>query len=521
MTVLYVNGRCYLNDDSGSFVGAMACGGGRIIGVGSRSDLRRRFSNCEEIDLGGKLVLPAFADAHTHFAAYCLAQNDVDLSDATSVQACVQRIAVRARTLPPGAWIRGSGWNHNLWSPPTWPTRWQLDEATLDHPVVLDARDFHSAWVNTSAVNAAGIDQNTTWGTDGEIVRDAHGLATGILKEEARQLIWRVLPEPSVEETGAAIANHQKLAFQNGFASIGSMETLRDWQAFQSLRNSGRLRLRVCFYMPIRFLEDALDQGLKSGDGDEWLRFGGTKLFLDGTLGSQTAWMLEPYENDRRVGTPLMTAEEAAGHIRRAAQHRIACAVHAIGDHANRAALDAFESVPKEYRGLRQRIEHAQLVHDDDIPRFGKLHVVASMQPIHIPGDIDPANRYWGSRTKGAYAFRSLIDHGAVLAFGSDVPIETCNVFAGIDAALRRTKSHQTDAWHPEQRIRLEEIIQAYTRGAAYATGEETQKGRLVPGYLADFMSVSQDIFRVPPESIRETRVERMVVGGEVVYAAN
>lgn len=519
MVTLFCNGRICTQEGTGKYVSAMVSDNGYIVAVGSVSDLRNQFPHRTEVDLEGKLVLPAFTDAHTHFASFCLSQNDVNLAGVSSVEECLFRVQSAAQRLPEGKWIRGSGWNQNLWSPPAFPSREQLDRVAPRHPVYLDARDYHSAWVNSLALASAGVTSSSVWNDNGEIVKNADGQPTGILKEEARQLIWRVLPEPTATDTAEALRQYQHLAFQNGFCSIGSMETLRDWEAFQLLHTSGELKIRVAYYMPIRFLDDAVAAGIHSGDGDERLRFGGMKIFMDGTLGSQTASMLQPYEGSTNYGTEITSEADATAWILKAADHNIACAVHAIGDRANRNVLNAFESLHRRRpaHGLRSRIEHCQLVSPDDIPRFGRLGVIASMQPIHIPEDIDTAERQWGTRCEGAYAFRSLLRHGAVLAFGSDVPIETCNVFEGMYSALRRTRRGSTDSWYAGECLDLPEIIHAYTIGAAFATGEESIKGRLLPGYLADFMIVSQDIFSVEPEAIPSTRIEHMVVGGEIV----
>lgn len=520
MVTLFCNGRMYLNDGMGKFASALACDNGRIVAVGSVPELRNRFPHRTEVDLEGKLVLPAFTDAHTHFASFCMSQNDVNLAGASSVEECLHRVHAAVQRTPEGKWIRGSGWNQNVWSPPVFPSREQLDRVAPRHPVYLDARDYHSAWANSLALAAAGVTSSSVWNDDGEIVKDTDGQPTGILKEEARQLIWRVLPEPTAADTADALRRHQHLAFQNGFCGIGSMETLRDWEAFQTLHQSGELKIRVAFYMPVRFLNDAVAAKLHSGDGDERLRFGGMKIFMDGTLGSQTASMLEPYESSNNRGTEITSETEATAHVLKAADHGIACAVHAIGDRANRSVLNAFEQLNRHRpaHGLRSRVEHCQLIAPDDIARFGRLGVVASMQPIHIPEDIDTAERQWGARCTGAYAFRSLLRNGAVLAFGSDVPIETCNVFEGMVAALRRTRRGSTATWYAAECLDLPEIIHAYTVGAAFATGEESIKGRLLPGYLADFMVVSQDIFSIEPEAIPSTEVERMVVSGETVW---
>ncbi len=513
MITRFFNGKIYIG--RGVFADELFVHDDKI----SKHDTHQKIS--EHIDLKGKLLLPSFTDAHTHFLSYCLRQNQIDLTGISFLDKTLEKISNHIKIKKPKGWIKGSGWNQNLWSPNCFPTRHELDKICPDIPICLDARDYHSAWCNSKALELAGIDSATTWDDTGEIVKDSDGQPTGILKEDARRLVWKVMGSESVDDRVSALREYQSLAFQNGLSGVGCMETMDDFEAYKKLNDSGELKLRIGFYWPIRFLEDAIKKGMKSGDGNERLRFCGMKIFLDGTLGSQTAHMLEPFENSENCGIQILTQNEVDDLVLHAAEHNIACAIHAIGDAANRKALNAFEKAKKFFpqKKLRQRIEHAQIIHPSDIPRFAELGAIPSMQAIHIPEDIDTANRYWGSRTKNAYPFRSLIQNRAMLALGSDIPIETCNVFEGLYSAIYRTRRHDLESWHPEQVLFMSEAVEAYTSGAAYATGEESIKGTLESGKLADFMIVSENIFE-NPEKLLSTYVEQMYIGGECVYSA-
>jgi predicted amidohydrolase YtcJ len=518
---LFLNGKIYTGDTVNPECEAVAVLNDKIIATGTTKDLLRSFGNFEQIDLAGKRVFPAFTDSHTHFLAYCLKQGQIDLNGINSLERCLSVICQKIAITPSGQWIKGSGWNQNLWSPVKYPTRQDLDAISPNHPVCLEARDAHTSWVNSLALKLAGINSSTTFNSTGEIIKDNHGNPSGIIKEEARRLVWDVMGEETVEERVHALKNGIRLAYQNGLCGVHCMETIKDFEAYQILRARDELKLRVNFYLPIRYLDHVIEVSLKSRFGDEWVRFGGMKIFLDGTLGSQTAHMIAPFDRvePESYGIEIIDQNEVNELVLNAASHDISCAIHAIGDMANRKALNAFENqrniLPE--KNLRQRIEHCQLIHPDDIARFAHSNVIASMQSIHIPEDIEAANKYWGERARWAYPFRSLLNSGTVIALGSDVPIETCNVFEGIYAALKRTKRNKTESWYPEENISLPEIIHAYTLAPALASGEEKIKGSISEGKLADMMVLSDDIFSCPPEEIPKLNIKMMIVGGEIV----
>lgn len=500
---------------------SVAVFGGLVVDIGKTEDLDRKYALAEQIDLESGFVLPAFIDAHTHFLQHCLKQEELDFNGISSMEACLKLVKQQALQLPAGSWIKGSGWNQNVWLPALYPSRHDLDKVAPNNPVCLDARDAHTSWVNSRALELAGITSQTVFGNDGEIIKSADGQPTGIIKEEARRLVWDVWDKPSIEDRAHILRKYQSLAFQNGLCSIHCMESIDDFEAYQFLNAKGDLDIRVTFYFPVRYLDHLISLGLKSGFGDDRLRIGGVKIFLDGTLGSRTAHMIDVYEKSDTRGMDLLDEKSLDEVVLRASEHGIACAVHAIGDMANRKALNAFQKTLMIFpnHGLRHRIEHCQLLHPSDIPRFAQLDVIASMQAIHIPEDIDTADQHWGQRARYAFPFQSLRKAGARLAFGSDVPIETCNVFQGTHAALKRSRRNDPRSWHPEECLTIREVVEAYTSGAAYAAGTEQWQGRLDVGKWADFMVVSNDLFTCSPEEIPDIRVSKMIVGGRVVYA--
>ena len=519
---IFLNGKFFTGDTNIPECEAVAVHGNTIIACGSSKDLKSDFLRYEEIDLAGKRVLPAFTDAHTHFLSYCLKQDQIDLNGVDSLEECLVIIQKKIAQIPAGLWIKGSGWNQNLWNPVNYPSRFDLDKLSTIHPICLEARDAHTSWVNSMALKMAGIDPSTNFDSTGQILKDNKGEPTGIIKEEARRLIWEAMGEESVEERITSLKKGMRLAHQNGLCGVHCMETIKDFEAYQLMHDRDELKVRVNFYLPIRYLDHVISFGMKSGFGNEWVRFGGMKIFLDGTLGSQTAHMIEPFKNGMpdNYGMEIIDQEVVNDLVLKSAQNDIACAIHAIGDRANRKALNAYERqkniLPE--KKLRQRIEHCQLLHPDDIPRFGKLNVIASMQAIQIPEDIDAANKFWGARSRYAYPFRSLLNSHATIALGSDMPIETCNVFEGLYAALRRTKRNDKSSWYPEETLTLEEIIHAYTAAPAIASGEEKIKGSIATGKLADFMVLSDDIFKCAPDDIPKLKIETMIIGGDMVY---
>ncbi|MGB5050006.1 MAG: amidohydrolase, partial [Caldilineaceae bacterium] len=395
---------------------------------------------------------------------------------------------------------------------------------STEHPIFLRRKCGHAGWANSAALALAGITPATPDPDGGEIVRDGAGQPTGILLETAMQPLYQLLTEPTAEEAADAVRAAQAVVHKMGIVGIHTMESAPALRAFQKLRADGELRLRVVAQIPVAELDDAIRLGVQTGLGDEWLRVGGVKVFSDGALGPRTAWMLAPYENEpNNTGIAVTDAAAMADIVARATAAGLSVVTHAIGDRANRMVLDALEASRNAGVGLhlRHRIEHAQILDPQDIPRFVELGVIPSMQPIHATQDMRLADKHWGSRSRHAYAWRSLQETGARLAFGSDAPVETPDVIQGIHAAVTRCRADGTpggSGWIPEERLSVEEAVWAYTVGAAYAGGMENEQGSITPGKLADLTILSQDIFSVNPMAILETDVTGTVVGGEFVF---
>ena len=528
---LFTSGRFYTQDPARPQVEALAVSSGRIVALGSTSELVATFSTFTRVDLGGGPVLPGFVDSHIHLAGYGMSLRRVNLGDAHSLAEAVERVRTAVQRETPGSWIRGRGWDKNLWPEDRFPTKADLDPISPHHPVALSSKDGHLLWVNSAALRKAGIDRRTPDPRGGEITRDAPGEPTGILKELAKELVWKAVPpaSPEVIEQGirdATTALHRYgIVGVHSFVGTEAYEGPPTFAALQRLHGRGELKLRVWMTIPVNALDLVAGSGLRTGFGNDWVRVGPLKIFADGTLGSQTASMLGPFDGQlQNTGIAIFTREQLTDFVGRAVAAGLWCAIHAIGDRANRWALDAYEAhhTDSQRIGARHRIEHVQLLHPDDLPRLARLGITASMQPIHCTSDRDIAERYWGRRSRYAYAWRSLLDAGTVLAFGSDAPVETPDVFQGIYAAVTRLRSAEPDvpAWYPEEALSVAEAVRAYTVGAAFASGEEAKRGTLGEGRWANFVVLDRDILRVPPAEILHTRVVATVIGGEVVYAA-
>jgi len=521
-TVLY-NGTIHTLDPQTPTAEAIALSGEQIAAVGSTDDLCALLGpNGKSIDLDGKTVVPGLVDAHLHFAGYSQRLDQVHIHELPKEET-LARVKERVLQSGPGTWLRGGGWNCNLWPGGAFPTRQDLDAIAPDNPVALSSKDGHSVWINTRAMQEAGIDANTDDVPGGAVFRDASGMPTGILQENAQGLIRDAIPRPTPEENVSAIERGMASAHRLGLTGVHDCEGAEALAAFQTLRRQGKLTMRVLMHIPQSSVEAAIQVGIHDGLGDPWIRFYGCKIFADGALGSRSAWMIAPYEDDpNSTGIPTITPEDLTALVRQCNQAGLSVAVHAIGDGANRAVLDAIENVRDENTAhLRNRIEHVQLLHPDDIPRLARLGVVASMQPIHATADIDIVDQHWGARGTSSYAWRSLLDTGTMLAFGSDAPVEDISPLVGIHAAVTRRRANgypAPEGWYPEQRLTVHEALYAYTMGAAYASGEENIKGSLVPGKLADLVVLDRDLYQIDRMEILETKVVATMVGGTFVY---
>ncbi len=511
---LFVNGKICTGPNQSHEAEAIAVEDGIITDIGSSAELIRKHKSFHVMDLQNRRTLPSFIDSHIHFLAYCMKQEHLDL-DGLSLEQCIHCVQSKARTARPGEWILGQGWNKNIWSHSQFPDRFMLDSVSPDHPVCLESRDYHSTWINSKALSFV-IDKIPSINNE-FITKDERGNSTGVFFEDARQIIWDVIPEPSGDQKKAVLKNGLRLAYQNGLSGIHTFETLNHFFLYQELEKEG-LPLRITCFLPAADLQKIIDLKIHENVNSDWLKFGGIKFFVDGALGSQTALLYQPYHNsDHNYGARCIDEKELAEQVKLANDYDIPCAIHAIGDKANSIALAAINQSGK--KSIRNRIEHAQLISDNDFSSFH--HLVASMQPIHIREDIAPANLYWGKRTKNAFAFRTLLNHNAVIAFGSDAPVETPNVFEGIFSALKRTPRNCDISWHTEQSLSRKEIIHAYTLGSAYASSTEKQLGSIEIGKKADFMSLSDDLLFCNEELIPKIKVIMMVIDGIIVHNTN
>lgn len=524
-TLIFFNGRIHTMDRQRPRATALALTGERIVAVGDESLRTLAGAQTRLVDLGGRTVIPGLIDAHLHFLAYGLSLREIDLMNVPTPEAALAHIAARAAATPAGQWLTGRGWDQVLWPEPLFPTAAQLDAVTPHHPAFLRRKCGHAGWANSLALKLAGITRDTPDPAGGAIERDpATGAPTGILLERAMELIFQLQATPTDAEAVDAVQVAQRRAHSLGITGIHNMEGAPALRAFQELRRRGAWKLRVLQQIPETELDAAIALGVQSGYGDEWIRFGAVKIFADGSLGARSALMIEPYEGEpHNRGIAVSTAAHLQQQVMKAAQVGLAVHIHAIGDQANRNVLDAIEATRRAGVGLhlRHRIEHAQVLAPADLPRFAALGVIPSMQPIHCTQDIVLADRHWGARRRLAYAWSSLLSAGAVLAFGSDAPVETPDVLQGIYAAVTRRRADGypgVEGWVPEECVSVAEAVHAYTLGAAYAGGEEALKGSLTPGKLADLTVLDRDIFTLPAEELLATRIAATVVGGEMVY---
>ncbi len=506
---LITHARVYpLADASAAWVDALAIRDGRVVAVGSESDCRAVLGAPEVVDCDGRAVIPGLIDAHMHMELTALARQAVDAETATLAD-CLTRVAEAAARTPVGHWITGQGWNQNDWGG-AFPTAADLDRVAPRHPVYLQVKSAHAAWVNTAALRLAGLQTDSPDPDGGRIVRDSSGAPTGILLETAMSLVQSLIPPPTEATLADWYAALQGVAWRWGLTGLHDFDGRRSLAAWQMLRERDGLGLRVVKTVRAAYLEHARALGLRPGFGDDWIRLGQVKVFLDGALGPRTAWMLAPYAAEPdNYGVTVTDPEELFEIGRCAAAAGFALTVHAIGDRANHEVLNVFERLKRDFgASVHQpyRVEHVQIAQASDLPRLGALGVVASMQPLHATSDGPAAERLWGhARCAGAYAWRSVLDGGAVLACGSDSPIETLNPWTGVHAAVTRRRRDGwpgVDGWFPEQRLTVAEALLGYTRGAALAGGLTGRTAGLRPGALADLAVLDTDPFACDPTEL-------------------
>ncbi len=503
----------------------------RIIAIDeTTAESSDRFKNTseagfEKIDMQGRTIIPGMIDAHIHLHNYALSLKKIDC-ETTTREECLNRVKDKADRAQPGEWIYGHGWNQNYWQEGYGYVA-DLDAVAPRNPVYLTAKSLHAGWANSLALKNVGLNAQTPDPKDGRLGRDERGELNGLVFEAAIELIEKALPKPSIEQITQAIGDAQKTLWRMGLTGLHDFDETDSFMALQMLNNRGELKIRVVKSIPLYLLAEAEKIGLCSGFGNEFLQIGQVKAFGDGALGPHTAAMFQPYEDDpNNLGMLKLEAEEIFEKGKQAARIGLPMAIHAIGDRAVNEALNGlkklreFENAHK-INGLRHRIEHVQLIDPKDSSRLAELGVIASMQPFHMISDIRMADTYWGKRAQYSFAWQIQKKAGAVLAFGSDAPVEAPNPFWGLYAAVTRRCFDGypgAEGWHPEQRLELLDALQAYTYGAAYAGGLENQTGKLAPGYLADLVVLEKDLFNIPPEEIKDILPCATMVGGDWVY---
>jgi predicted amidohydrolase YtcJ len=521
--ILLYNGQVY---SPGLQATALAIQGKRIIAAGSDVEiLALETPGCEKVNLHGKTVWPGLTDSHLHLEMYSASLTQVDCETST-IEECLVRVKDCVARTQAGNWVVGHGWNQNVW-PGGFGNGRQLDEISDDHPVFLTDKSIHAAWVNSRALQLAGIDRKTPDPDGGIIQRDAQGLLTGILFENATALVENLIPVPSKADQFNAMMNGQAQLHRLGLTGIHDFDRSSCFATLQDMKQAGKLTLRVAKSIPFENLDEAVLIGLHSGFEDDSLCISSVKMFADGALGPQTAAMLAPYEgNDSEFGTLLLTADEVFETGIKAVSHGLSLAIHAIGDRATNEVLNGFAML-REYETrnhhphLPHRVEHLQLLHPDDLQKAATLGIVASMQPIHTTSDMFTADRHWGKRARYAYAFNSLLKNGTTLIFGSDAPVESPNPFWGMHAAVTRRRQNGdpgSDGWYSEERISLAQALDAYTKNPASAVGKSSHFGQLKPGMYADLIVLAQNPFKAAPQTICNILPEAVMVGGEWVY---
>lgn len=512
---------------------ALAVRGDRVLAVGTGGEImKNKGPDTKVVDLGGHFVMPGFNDAHMHLASAGFEKMNVNLVGVKTLDEFRERIRARAETAAPGEWIVGEGWDETLWPVKVAPTRWDLDEVTNGHPAYMDRVDGHIGVANTRALQLASVTVASRDPEGGKIDRDENGTPNGILRETARDAVKAVIPKPNHDQRRKAIETALAEISSYGITSVQDNSSWDDFQIYQELEREGKLNVRISEWLPFDDSVDALNAKRNSQPAsDNMLHTGMLKGFMDGSLGSKTAALLEPYSDDpKNSGLPQYEPAKlnAMTVARLLAGYQIG--FHAIGDRGVQMALDAFDGAERTAgksgvkaadggENYRLRVEHAQVTTPQQIVRFKQLNVIASMQPSHLTTDMNWAEtRLGANRAAHSYAWAEFLKHGVVLAFGTDYPVEPVTPFRGLYAAVTRQSEDGKKSYYPEQKLTIEQAIAAYTIGSAYAEFAEKQKGKLEPGMLADFVVLDQDITSVPFPKILTTQVLRTVVGGKTVY---
>jgi len=552
--LILFNGNIYTMNFLKPKVEALLIRKGKIIAVGSNAEIKSKAnSKYESIDLNGKVVLPGFIDSHVHLLGYAKSLVGIDLSNTKSKEEVIEKVKTRLEKTEPNVWILGYGWNENDWKEFKLPSKADLDKVCNKNPVVLFRKDGHSIWVNSVALKKADINEYTLDPSGGKIVRESISKTpTGILKENAIYLVLKKIKKENIEDIlpttilnssttskeikiknmrniYSAVKTASKKFNKVGITSVHNMESMNRQKILFDLNSEGELNLRIYSFFEQIEPDDLYDFKRNTKLDDRWTKIGGIKLFYDGSLGSRTAYMIEPYNDDKNnYGIKVMEKEEVERLIRSANQLGLNFAIHSIGDRANKEVLDIYEKILQNYgddisegKQLRNRIEHVQILRREDFIRFKKLNLIASMQPYHLASDMKIAEKGWGERCKWSYAWNKLVKDGVHVTFGSDCPVETINPIRDLFVSITRTRKdgYPDGGWYPEHKLTLKRAIYSYTFEGAYSSGDDKIKGSIEEGKIADLVVLSNDIFRIPPKDILNTDVCYTILNGNIVYS--
>jgi predicted amidohydrolase YtcJ len=519
-----INARILTQDANHPRADALAIENGHIVAVGNNEDILS--IPCREkkiVDLHQSAVLPGLCDSHIHLGQYSQGLSKVDC-DAPTRQACLNRVALAAQSAAPNTWLLGHGWDQNLWEE-GFGNAAMLDQITTQHPIYLTIKSLHAAWVNSRALELAGIHAQTPDPAGGTILRHADGSPTGILLESAVNLVEAVIPNPSPAEMAKLLLEAQSKLWRLGITAVHDFDGALTFQGLQILHQENALKLRVLKNLRLEQFVGIPASGIQPFFGDNMLRLGALKCFMDGAIGPHTASVLEPFTNSTSCGELLYSEDELYQVYLRAREQGFAVATHAIGDRANRSVLNVIEKI-RTYESehnlpwLRYRIEHAQILQPEDVERFAKLQVIASMQPIHLPMDIHTTDTAMVGRGQNSFVFKSLASRHVKLAFGSDAPVADPNPFLGLHAAVTRMDPANGKPWHTGQRLTLQQALDGYTLHPAFTAGMEHKTGKLATGYFADLIVLESDPTSLPPQALQTCRPQATMVAGKWVFSS-
>ncbi|MCK4858075.1 MAG: amidohydrolase [candidate division Zixibacteria bacterium] len=521
---LFYGGHIYTMSARRPVGDAMIVDGDRVAWIGSAAQLSAVPSDSYEmIDLEGGTILPGFIDSHTHLCTWALSLKDIDLDGVSSYAQALRVVKSHADKRRAGdkSWLTGKGWQKEQWRDIRWPHKSDLDKIVPDRPVALLSKDGHLLWVNSQTLALADINRNTPDPESGIIDKDENGEPTGILKEKAAWQVLALDPGPGRRRSRQALRDGIALMLQKGCVGVTNFDYTDGFDLLQSLDIEGKLPVKVVQYLPSNYIDDAVRLRLRSGFGSEYLKIGGIKLFADGALGSQTAALLKPYRGSRtNRGIEVTSAVDLKRLVRVCTRAGLACAIHAIGDRANRNALDAIQAAGRQVtKKYRHRIEHCQIVSPADIKRFAELNIIASMQPTHATADLDLMKRYLGHRRYDSFRWRTLINLGVTVPFGSDAPIEPLDPIAGIYAAVVGRRSPGGSCFNRKELLTMEAAVHGFTVSGAQAIGQERIRGSLEPGKKADFVILDRDLLHIKPAEILKTKVMATFINGRKMYS--